>query len=268
MSEVDAVQLYSLSNPEVLTFSNGLIALFEALPQIEETFYDRFVLATCEFRAKFAEKPNKYGVTLKEIDTTNDRLWTNTIKELKLGLEHPNEDRQNASEKIIEALDDLPNPTKLAYPKEYGWMDKYLSIFDGLDPALLKAAAIDEWVEALRQGCAQFAALRTSRTIENANTEKDSTQKARESLIDAYNDLVRRIEATLVLSPAPAYVALCDQMNALIRQTRQQNKRRARPTNPEEASIDFDIPGDPMVASFDDDPEDDTVTDIRPRHIN
>ncbi len=228
MRQLDSPHLFKFNNPELAQFSGGITIILKQSNVDEATFKAPYIAANDEFRRLFSRSPERFGTTLREIDQSNDKNWHGTINQLRNMVNHPNPDRADAARRILDAIEDFPNPTKFGYKKQYGWLLKYKEAFGRFTEAELALATVDEWVKALNDGCEAFENLQAHRAAANANQVKGATALARDALIEAYKALTDRIHATLFLHPDENIQALFDHLNEYIKKSKSVPKRKKK----------------------------------------
>ncbi len=176
------------------------------------------------FETLIRKKAHPWGDSLKTIDQNVDRLWRGTRSQLKLSLEAPDEAVASAAAEIWPVFNDLPDPTRKAYAVEYGALSALLPKLEAFGTEKLKAAFAYCWVKALREAFEAFLARQGANSQLKASAELGQTQKAREAMLDCYDEICARINATMVLMPDEAHAQLIAQVNQILDEYRVSQK--------------------------------------------
>lgn len=215
--KIATLNLKILANHDVFGFLN------DVSHQIDDTFSAKpeCVHAFVEAQKAFDEalKGCDAVISAEEIsaaDRDADLAWSCLNAYLKVMLSHPVAQKRDAAEKIFQVFSKYENPTALAYATEYGILERLLSELKTIPKETLDMADAAEWIHDLDAKCARFIQLYSLRVQDKATRVTGATKTARLNAIDTYREMVKLINALLIVSPTDELSRFASHLNELI----------------------------------------------------
>ena len=215
--KIATLNLKILANHDVFGFLN------DVSHQIDDTFSTKpeCIHAFMEAQKAFDEalKGCDAVISAEEIsaaDRDADLAWSCLNAYLKVMLSHPIAQKRDAAEKIFQVFSKYENPTALAYATEYGILERLLSELKTIPKETLDMAGAAEWIHDLDAKCARFIQLYSLRVQDKATRVTGATKTARLNAIDTYREMVKLINALLIVSPTDELSRFASHLNELI----------------------------------------------------
>lgn len=233
--KVDGLYVADLANEPLNHFMSRVTAVLVADGSPEVALGEKLEAERVAFAALIRKQDPKMGTTLKEIDKNADRFWRGTRNQLKVSIDSPDDDERAAALEIWPVFSALPDPTNKKYETEYGALNALLPKLRSFDDETLQKAHVLVWINALSEAVDAFKAKQDSDTDAHA-ADLGQNKKARDQMIETYNDICARLNAIMVLCPDDAHAALIEQINRRIDDHRLSEKLSAnKKKKPEDA---------------------------------
>lgn len=190
--------------------------------------YDRFEAAAKSFDALLVSKGLAPSLSLEALDMIADDAWRSMSLQLGASLVHPRQGVREAAAKVDAVFSKTPNPTRLGFDEEYGALSTLLSQLAQLDADTLKAALVDEHVQALQAAVEDFIVASTDKLDALAKVQAGQIKEVSAGCFAAWKALARYIEMMASLDELPGAseaIAQLNAMNAAIK--RRQELRKA-----------------------------------------
>lgn len=190
--------------------------------------YDRFEAAAKSFDALLVGKALAPSLSLEALDRIADDAWRSLALQISASLVHPRQGVREAAAKVDAVFSKTPNPTRLGFDEEYGALSTLLSQLASLDADTLKAALVDEHVQALQAAVEDFIVASSDKLDALAKVQAGQIKEVSADCYAAWKALARYLEMMASLDELPGAseaIAQINAMNAAIR--RRQELRKA-----------------------------------------
>lgn len=177
--------------------------------------YDRFEAAAITFDKLLTDKALAPSLSLVELDNIADSAWSSLNLQIRASLVHPRQTVRDAAEKINDIFSKTSNPTMLNYDEEYGALRTLLSQLATIDVETLKAALVDEHIQALQTAVENFVTASASRVDALSKKQTGMLKAAATECYKAWQDLAKYLELMDSLDSLPGASDAIDQLNAL-----------------------------------------------------
>lgn len=197
--------------------------------------YERFEAAAIAFDKQLADKALAPSLSLVELDTIADNAWSSLYLQIRASLVHPRQSVRDAAEKVNDIFSKTPNPTALNYDEEYGALRTLLSQLATLDAETLKAALVDEHIQALQTAVEDFVTASTSKVDALSKKQTGIIKAISDECFKAWQDLAKYLELMVSLDALPGASDAIDQLNTM--NTTIKRRLDARKSNKAEDAI-------------------------------
>lgn len=177
--------------------------------------YDRFEAAAKSFDALLVGKALAPSLSLEALDRVADDAWRSMALQLGASLVHPRQDVRDAAAKVDAVFSKTPNPTRLGFDEEYGAMRTLLSQLASLDPNSLKAALVDEHVQALQKAVEDFVVASSNKLDALAKVQAGQIKEVSAECFASWKALAQYIEMMASLDELPGASEAIAQLNAM-----------------------------------------------------
>lgn len=177
--------------------------------------YERFELAAKQFDTLLTNKALAPSLSLMELDVVADAAWSSLNAQIQASLIHPRAEVRNAAERVNAIFSKTPNPTNLNYDQEYGALKTLLSQFATIDIETLKAAWVDEHVDALQKAVENFVIASANKVDALSKKQSGEIKTAETDCYKAWQDLAKYLEVMESLGGLAGSADAIDQLNAL-----------------------------------------------------
>lgn len=214
------LSLRPLHNEEHFKFHTDVDGLItEATPEVLKIplLYPPYkALLSNELEAM--DKISKSSTTEKidAADIARDNVIQGIIKMDNAMLHHFDPAINEAAARVKIVLDNFAGITHYSYDKESAAIIKLLELLKGSLAADVAAIGITSWVTELEAKNKEFDALFTSRYDEQAAKTALQMKDVRIEIDDAYNKIIERINALIVIEGEAAYVDFVTKLNLRI----------------------------------------------------
>ena len=197
--------------------------------------YERFEAAAIAFDKQLADKALAPSLSLVELDTIADNAWSSLYLQIRASLVHPRQSVRDAAEKVNDIFSKTPNPTALNYDEEYCALRTLLSQLATLDTETLKAALVDEHIQALQTAVEDFVTASTSKVDALSKKQTGIIKAISDECFKAWQDLAKYLELMVSLDALPGASDAIDQLNTM--NTTIKRRLDARKSNKAEDAI-------------------------------
>ncbi len=186
------------------------------LPHDEKALCEPFSLRLNEYKTMIASSVETFGDNITEADRRADQAWGAINALLQVNINHYDEVIRQAARTVMDVFQTIENPTNLSYTEEYPKLEALLTKLSEIPSGTLQLAMVDGWIEELGRRVDEFHDLRSAKISTRAKIETGTNQKSRQALIDAYKDLIDKLNGKLCLAEHEAYSDIAQHINALI----------------------------------------------------
>ena len=161
---------------------------------------------------------SEYTEQIKDADKKRDTIYISIKKIVKTALKHYNKDVVAAAKRLMILIETYEKVTSIAYREQTSAIYNILQEFNGKyadDIALLR---IPEMVAELEVANKSVEELMDIRSHENAQKNTDTMKEVRAETDAAYDSIVERINALVVVEGEENYLEFITNMNELIDQ--------------------------------------------------
>lgn len=218
--KINSFDLLKLRNEEHYQFYNEFAGLVDRFSPVKEGLgidYENFS-ALLDNEARVLNLIRKSLIT-DEIsladstrDTTIDSLFTLVAATTK----HFDVNVRNAAAKVQFILKQYKGITHKSYNAETAAVYKLLNELRDKHAAELSAIGADGWINELERNNDTFEKLVKDRYTEAIERPKQKSQVARKQVDSAYRELVKRINALIIVNGAANYEAFVNELNERI----------------------------------------------------
>ncbi len=177
--------------------------------------YDRFEAAAVTFDKLLTDKALAPSLSLVELDDIADSAWSSLNLMLRACMVHPRASVREAASKVNDIFSKTPNPTALNYDEEYGALRTLLSQLATIDAETIKAALVDEHIQALQTAVENFVVASTSKVDALSKKQTGVLKDASTECFKAWQDLAKYLELMDSLDSLPGASDAIDQLNAM-----------------------------------------------------
>lgn len=194
-----------------------------ALTAAEDAFDEKFE----QFDASLENsKVNPAVAEANELDAQRDTLWRLANSYAKVMAQHPTESVAQSSSKVRDIFVKYGDPTYLAQSEETGVLHNLLADIDALESEDKTQSGIQPWYDKLSSVQAEFEDADSRRAqIAGAKTA-GVVKQARKEAEAAYKDLVKVVNALVIINGDEPYSEFIDQVNAQMERQSQILNRR------------------------------------------
>lgn len=210
--ELSSFQIHELAAycAEVEGFS------LQYLAQDHANLYADFSKALIHLRMQWADAAETLANQIDEADTAADQAWNAIYTQLKINLNHYQNDVREAAQKTLKVFNLINNPTRLPYNEEYAQLDRLIALLDEISTETRETAMVDGWIKELKNRVALFKALYKNNTDDSNEFNTGATKTARLALVDAYRSLIDKINGMADTPSDKNIVEFIQKMNGFI----------------------------------------------------
>ena len=215
-------KLKSYRNAEFLEFISSTIALVtRSGVTVLEGAKGNLETAYKDLDAAFkVNQGSALTASVQELDARRDNAIRGIRGMAKSYTYHFNPDKKAAGALLLKAMDKYSNNiAQLNYPAETAALKSLIGDFNAdadLTAAIALLPDITEWVTELNEANLDFDAIYLDRVTDVAGKQTRPVSDFRPAAIEAYQTLVKHIEANSVLNPSAALTNLINQLNELV----------------------------------------------------
>lgn len=215
MRKIQIIDLSSFKNAQICAYFNDVENLVKAVYGTE----------TCSEAVDFLEASQALELTLEgcsrdeavilqNVDEAADEAWSALDVQIRASLRHPNPEKKAAAKTIFEVFSGFSDPTRLNYDEEYEQIRVQIDALRKFPVKMLKAALIDEHVDALEACHAQF--IEALESVKDGSKRPKLNKEACEKAREAYRQFIETVNVMVRISTEPRYASFVDGMNELI----------------------------------------------------
>ena len=216
MLEIKGITLRDLQQEESFEFHSSIYRVLES----EKTSAAGGVIKDYDAKIQgfdLALKQIRESAKTTEItaaDERNDRAWRGLHNANKICLNHFDPAIAKAAHAIDVIIRGFGDPTALSYPNEVGTIRNLCQqLSDASTMPLIKKAGLEGWLNELRSANDAFSILFDERATEQSSLVTGLAKQARQEVEDAYRNMVKVINATLIVAPWPSLEEKIDKVN-------------------------------------------------------
>ena len=161
---------------------------------------------------------SEYTEKIKAADKARDTAYLNIKNIVRTGLKHHNPEVVNSAKKLTTLLEASKNANQMTYRGETSAIYNLLQEFRGRYAGDVELLRIIELVDELERANKETEALLDTREDERAQQNHDKMIELRANTDAAYNAVVERINALVVVEGAENYALFVTKLNGLIDQ--------------------------------------------------
>ena len=161
---------------------------------------------------------NSYTALQEEADKKFDQLYINAYAFARIMPNHPTAEVAAVGEKLLETFDKYGHITRFGYTEEYAMAYNLLQDIEALPQEQLTAMGFMPWYEALVVAKAEFQNLRDSKQFEDANSTTGIVKEKRLLAEDAYQTLVKKVNAMVIIMGEEEFTTFIDLVNTFIKE--------------------------------------------------
>lgn len=237
MKKIKSFSLASFTHHALAGFCSEVESLVLAsLPAENAKLCEDYSARLAEFKSLLAVSVETFNDAIEAADKAADRAWSAINTLLQLNVNHYDDAVTEAAKTVLDVFDNVPNPTHLPYAEEYSKLEALLTQLSAIPVATLKLAMVDGWIAELRKRVEAFNELRQTKTQVRSEIETGANKAARVALIEAYRDLIDKLNAMLLLNGSAEFETIAQHLNELIDASRAAMK--AKKTVKNVASVD------------------------------
>jgi len=216
--QVSEIAVSSLTNDECFGFFNDvahqITDSFSSAPE----FCKSFLTSVTEYEAALnaSKTSDENGDGLAEADRAADSAWWKLNGYLKVMTGHPKDEIREAAEALWNVFSAFENPTALGYGTEYGILERLLHALDEVPAEIISKVVAFDWIEDLRIKCQTFINKYTASVQKKATKVTGQTKQARQTVMSEYREMIKHINAALILMPIEELERFAAHLNQLI----------------------------------------------------
>ena len=150
-------------------------------------------------------------------DERTDRAWRGLHSANKTCLNHFDPAVAKAAHAIDIVIRGFGNPTELSYPNEVGTIRNLCQqLSDATNMPLIQKAGLSGWLNELRTANEAFSMLFDERAEEQSTLTTGAARDARRKTEEVYREMVKVINANLIVAPWPSLEEKIDKVNYYI----------------------------------------------------
>ena len=223
MSKIESIKLHNLRNTEHFQFMTDLdssILKYQALGLGIDDLYPAFKNAlTSEDVALRVEQGSSQSKNVEDLDKLRDQTWNAIATRVKSASLSPfAEEAENG--RVIKRIIDLYGDVRgFSYNEESGAINNLVTdLMHPVNSTITDQIGITAWVTELKNVNDKFQAMFNARNLEYAGRESGDVRSARKPVDDAYNQIVERINAHVVLGQGNQVInGFVDELNEKIK---------------------------------------------------
>jgi hypothetical protein len=222
MNKIESFSLHNLHNNEHFQFMTDfdkLIILYLATELGIDNLYPAFKSAlTAEDIAIRIELGSLKSKTIEQLDKLRDRIWNAILLRIKSTLLSPFDDEIESAEALIRVVDLYGDVRIISYNEESAAITNLVNNMQTrTNMAHAAKVGITNWVTELNRVNEQFMVIFNERNAELSIRDSGDVRSERKQLDPIYEQLVEKINATIVLETAkPIVAAFVDEHNQKI----------------------------------------------------
>jgi len=212
MNKIESFSLHNLHNNEHFQFMTDLdklIILYLAAELGIDSLYTAFKSAlTAEDTAIRIELGSIKSKTIEQLDKLRDRILTAITLRIKSALLSPFDDEIESSEVLMRVIDLYGDVRNISYNEESAAITNLVNNMQTrTNITHATKVGITTWVAELKRVNEQFMVIFNERNTELSVRDSGDVRSARKQLDPIYEQLVEKINATIVLETAKPVVA-------------------------------------------------------------
>lgn len=187
-----------------------------------------------DFKAKYQaldkilELSNKNPATDLTVTTdfARDSSWRGSNNYVNAMCDHPTTEVAAYADEVKDIYEKYGDPTGLSQSEESGVLHNLLQDLEALDSSKRTALALDVWINDLKEKAQAFEEAAAQRTQANALRQSGAVKDARAAAEASYRQLVKTINALVIIEGDAEYATFIDHVNAIIDREKSILKRR------------------------------------------
>jgi len=217
MAKITAINVKGLTNDDAYGFMNEVVRQlkdsFKTLPEVASVF----VASLGQYNeALKGEEASFSSSDLYEADAKADKAWAGLNGYLKAMLNCPDDAVRTAAESVWNVFSKYENPTEKPFATEYGIIERLLNDLNTIPDETRQKANAQVWIDHLVQCSSAFTTMYSLRVQEQAHKVTGNTKTAKFKAVDDYREMVKVMNALLIVSPTTELVDFSDHINQLI----------------------------------------------------
>jgi hypothetical protein len=163
---------------------------------------------------------------VQKADKARDAIWTGMRKALQLALKHYDKDVVKAAYKVKIVFDTYGNVAKMSFNRETASVDNIIQDLQGKYSAEAATAGLTQWVTELKNANETFKNLMLERYDETTAQPSVTLRDARQKIDCEYRDIVKYINALIVVEGEDNYREFVTAFNTVIKRYADDMKQR------------------------------------------
>ena len=223
MTKIETINFHSFSNKEHYQFMSDfdqLLSIYPAALSSWKVLYGVFQnTLMAEDLALRVEQGSRLSVTLEQLDHLRDKTWIAINIRVKATLLSPFEEQVESAQAIQQVLQHYGDICALTYYEQSLALTNLANdLRQPMNEVHINKMGLLEWVSELKSQNQQFKAVYIERNSAFAGRESGDVKAVRTLLDPVYEQLIDKINASIVLEFAPPEViAFAIKLNAKIK---------------------------------------------------
>ena len=221
MTEITTINLSGMPNGTHFTYHSNRVypranadTHVKSIAVAQFTAYHTAILAEDE-ALKLSQK-SLLSDDLAEADKQRDAVYNKFRQSVKSYLDFPDTEIALAAKTLNQALKDYAIDPAMQMDKETGLLVNLIQDMEGKHAAHVTTLNLGLFVTQLKKYNEQVIALTTSRTEERIGITAGAMKAARRQVDDAFRQLIKVVNAYIIVEGDTKYKAFADYMNTLI----------------------------------------------------
>ncbi len=223
--EIIKINSNNLRNEEHNSFQDGVVKLVEAADPVALAIDAEFVvyktaLSNEKEAIEYISKNSKSDV-LTDLDTIRDRTFRGLALRIDSDCYHYDATVSNAANKLqSEVMNKYGNIVKDNFQEETSSVNNLIADLTGTYATEIGLLGIDGWITALQQDNTDFNEMYYQRIDEESTKTQLRMKQVRTQVDTAYNVMVNRINALIIVNGEAHYKDLVLKLNELLNKTK------------------------------------------------
>ncbi len=219
--KINTIDLLHLTNEDAYGFMNEVARQLNDVCKKQPDACKEFIDSLSAYNEVL--KGDNDLTTSKELNMTDaaaDKCWRAFNQYLNAMLSHPKEDVRNAATVLYDVFSKYENPTNKSFATEYGIMERLIDDLNHVPLDIRLRSGAQCWIEDLDTKCRAFTEMYKFRVQEQSNKVPGGIKTSKLDTIAAYREMIKVINALLIVAPTAELEAFATYINALIDQKR------------------------------------------------
>jgi hypothetical protein len=223
--EIENIKLLSLRNEEHYQFHTEFSSLVEEFQPahlgVEAIFPEYGTKLLLIGQVLSIIHASHHTRKLAESDEIRDNTYQGFKDSVKSFFNHFLLEKREAASRLFLVIENFGNPTLLPYEQETATLTALLSELNGNSAADVQLLGLGDWVTELAANNAGFNQLMQTRVVDNADKPNVNLKETRRAVDELYQNMVKRINALIVVNGEASYAVFVNRLNELIEQYEQ-----------------------------------------------